>query len=84
MARAGKQPIIEAAGGADATALSFSGFTRAEKKIIRDYALARERRKFPDFVFLKVHVQQSGDVKVYLDDGDAYFVDPAGFYCSTR
>src|SRR5262249_20701298 len=48
--------------------------TRAEKKLVRDYALQRECAKGENIV--RVRLLASGDVRAYCKDGSTYLIAP--------
>jgi hypothetical protein len=50
-------------------------FTRADKKLMRAYALKWERAKGENVV--RVRFLQSGDVRAYCEDGHTYLIAPA-------
>jgi hypothetical protein len=48
--------------------------TRKQKRLVRDYALSRERATGNDVV--KVRLFSCGDVRAYCSDGYTYWVAP--------
>jgi hypothetical protein len=54
--------------------MSKDAMTRAEKRLVRTYAIDRERRN--GSAVAKVRLLSSGDARAYCDDGYTYLIDP--------